>query len=154
LDSGGRVSIRVGFKGKRKVKDLLADGNKINAKKVYGILTEEGSEFNVSAPIDTKGWEASMTVETGNGPPRTFKIDDDGPALIYPVNGATVNGKVVSASTYPSDEQFLGVCENIIEDISGQFDLKSGQKLPKDSKFLSWDGSQHSPWEVTYFDSP
>lgn len=154
LDSGSRVTIRVGFRGKRKVKDLMANGHKIDAKKVYGILTQEGSEFGVSAPIDSKGWEASMKVETGDGPSRTFKIDDAGPALIYPVNGATINGQVVGMSSYPTDEQFLGVCENIIEDISGQFDILSGQKLPKDSEFLSWDGSQHSPWEVTYFDSP
>lgn len=155
LDSGGRVSIRVGFKGGRRVKDLLiADVNKIDAKKVYGILTEEGSDIGVSAPTDTKGWEASMTVETATGNPRTFKIGDAGPALIYPVNGATVNEKIVGADVYPTDEQFLGVCENIIEDISGQFDIKSGQKLPEDSKFVSWDGSQNSPWEVTYFDSP
>lgn len=155
LDSGGRVSIRVGFKGRRKVKDLLrADGNRIDAKKVYGILTQEGSEIGVSAPADTKGWEATMTVETANGRPRTFKIDDPGPALVYPVNGATVNGKVVGASSYPTNEEFLGVCENIIKDISGQFDLKDGQKLPKDNQFVDWDGTQNSPWEVTYFDSP
>lgn len=154
LDSGSRVSIHVGFRGKRKVKDLMANGRKIDAKKVYGILTEEGSEFGVSAPTDSNGWEASMKVETGDGPPRTFKIDDTGPALIYPVNGATVNGEFVGFSSYPTDEQFLGVCENIIEDISGQFDIVSGQKLPKNSMFLNWDGTQHTPWEVTYFDSP
>lgn len=154
LDSGSRVSIRVGFRGKRSVKDLMIDGEKIDAKKVYGILTQEGGEFGVSAPVDPKGWEASMKVETGNGFPRTFKIDDTGPALIYPINGAKINGKVVGTGSYPTDEQFLGACENIIKDIAGQFDITHGQKLPKDSEFLSWDGNQHTPWEVTYFDSP
>lgn len=154
LESGGRVSIRVGFRGRRKVKTLLTDGKKIDAEKVFGVLTEEGSEAGVTAPSDLNGWEASMKVEMEKGRPRTFKIDNAGPALVYAVNGATVNGKIVGASSYPSDEQFLGVCQNIIEDISGQFDVKFGQKLPKDDKFLTWNGSQNSPWEVTYFDSP
>jgi hypothetical protein len=155
LDYGSRVRIDVGFRGQRRVGDLVTDdGGKIDSKKVFGILSEEGAEAGIKAPLDTKGWDALLSVTMANGKPRTFRLGSMGPALLYPVNGATVNGKLVGASSYPSDEEFIGVCQTILEDIAGQFDVQKGQKLPTPADLKPWDGSQSTPWEVTYYDSP
>jgi hypothetical protein len=155
LDYGPRVRIDVGFRGRRSVGELVADdGSKIDAKKVFGILSEEGSEAGIKAPLDTKGWDALLSVTMANGRPRTFKLGGLGPALLYPVNGATVNGTLVSASSYPSDEEFIGVCQTVLDDISGQFDVQAGQRIPARSDLQTWNGADSTPWEVTYYDSP
>lgn len=154
LDFGSRVVIDIGFRGRRFVKDLITGSKTIDSKKVFGILTEEGENAGIRAPLDTQGWDAQLLVEMNNGQPRTFNIGESGPALVYSLSGADLNGKTVSTTSYPSTKEFLGVCQTIMEDIAGQYDVTSADSVPPESDLPDLDGSQFTPWEVTYYDKP
>lgn len=155
LDAGSRVLIDVGFKKTRRVSDLIIDGgSRIDSDKVFGILTSEGDRAGVKAPLDTKGWDAKLTVMMQNGLPRTYKVGSSGPALVYQVNGATVNGTSIGASAYPSNDEFIGVCQTILGELAGQFNVKKAHKIPLESNLANWDGSQNTPWQVTHYDRP
>lgn len=154
IDWGPKFRIDIGFQAGRSFRDFLNPLKKIDTSKVFGILTDEVGDAGLGAPQDATDWEANLSVTMPDGRTRTFKVGGDGPALLYPLNGAMVNGNLVSPTAYPTDDEFLGVCESILEDLAGKFDIQPGQKLPKESKLKPWDGSQSNPWEVTYYDSP
>lgn len=158
MNNAPQVAIDLAFKARRRVKSLTtADANgrdRLDAKKVFGVLRDEGPDAGISAPLDTKGWEASLTVEMDDGLPKTFKIDSDGPALVYPINGAIVNGVKVGATSYPTDDEYLAVCQRIVDDIAGQYNLTSQTMLPKEGDLKPWTGSNAKSWDVTYYDGP
>ncbi|MDN3905554.1 hypothetical protein [Arthrobacter sp. YD2] len=158
LDYAPQVGIDLAFKARRRVKSLTTrdslGNDRIDAKKVFGVLRTEGPDAGISAPTDTKGWEASLTVEMDDGLPKTFKIDSDGPALVYPINGATINGTKIGSTRYPSTDEYLAVCQSIVMDIAGQYSLTTRTKLPPEVDLKPWSGVNATPWDVTYYDNP
>ncbi|WIV44523.1 hypothetical protein [Glutamicibacter nicotianae] len=152
LDFAPSVGIHVDLKKQKRVKDLETNNGSIDANKVFGVLKDEMRSSGMTAPVDSTGWSSAITVEMVNGQERTFDVDNDGPALVYPLNGAEVNGETVPGGIRPSDEVFVAVCNEILEQIEGQYEVSSTTRLPKLTKYLDWESSHYDSWEVDYYD--
>jgi hypothetical protein len=153
IEYGPSVELRTSYRGGRRVKGLLTeDGRKIDRSKVFGLLQEGTEEAGVSSPLDTSDWEASLNVELPSGRPATFDMNSDGPGLVYPL--LTEVDTTVGGSRYPEPEDFLSVCQTILDDIRGQLGVGDDHNLPTASSFNHWDGTGVEPWKVTYYDDP
>lgn len=155
MDFGNSIDIELTVKHPRKVQDLITQDGKLSRHKVFGVLRDESSSSGLKPPPVKAGWDVSLTVELKNGQTRTFDLDDDGPALVYPLSGAVLsNGTLVPSSTRPSDDDFLSVCNEILSDVEGQYGITSSSRVGDSSIFKSWKSSNPNPWKVRYHDGP
>lgn len=153
MDFGNSLDIELSIKHPRKVKDLTTKDGKISRHKVFGVLRTESSSSGLKPPSAKNGWDVSLTLELKNGQTRTVDLDDDGPALVYPLSGAMLsNGKQVTTSSRPSDDDFLSVCDEILGEIQGQYNITSSTRVKSTGVFKSWTSSSRDPWEVRYHD--
>ena len=152
LDYAPTVGIEVSLRHQRRIKDLQTEDGTIDSAKVFGVLQDETKATGLNAPSDSSGWSSSMTVEMLNGQERTFAIDDDGPALVYPINGAKISDRLVPHVIRPEDDDFIAICQQILADIQGQFEITSSNRLPTRSSFVDWEPDIQDPWEVRYYD--
>ena len=152
LDFAPSVVVDVSLRHARRVKDLTTPEGTIDSSKVFGVLQNEARGSGLQLGADTAGWDAAMTVEMQSGQPRTFNIEDEGPPLVYAINGTTVGGTQISHTSHPTVSEFLSVCQVILNDIAGQFDVRSEDRLPSDQALRAWEYTDGTPWEVTHYD--
>lgn len=156
LDFSPTVRIIVGFKDRLAARRLLKDGV-VDRGTVFGIMGEQLERDGAAAPAHNEDWDALMTVKTASGSARTFSISSSGPGIVYPVQETLVELGIrnVGQGGYPTDDEFVRVCQTALRDFSGSHGIGDAAQLPDIGHFTTWDGSSvSSPWDVTYYDNP
>jgi hypothetical protein len=123
---GGKFALKWTLGGQRQIRRFAdADGTRIEASKVFGVLSDAlgawGSSLSSDGAIERQA-QADLTVKQ-NGSQRTFTLGtDEGPSIVYPIlpTGETAAREYTER---PSGLLFEATCKRVITDLDGRYDV-------------------------------